>query len=203
MKVELHAHTIRYSQCATLTASELVMSLVEQGYDAVYITEHDAVWPEKDLARLRRKFPWVRIFGGVERTIQTDETHNCHVLVLGTSDEAYLKISDPRVLLDTARQEGHLTVLAHPFRWPGGDKILQDGLRPDAIEWRTPNHNEGAGQESRKYSASFGLPLVNSGDVHAAVMMGRFWIETNEDLNAPDDIRRIVLGGAYYNRAKT
>src|ERR1035437_2852638 len=107
MKVELHAHTVRYSQCATLTASELVMSLIEQGYDAVYMTEHDAVWPEEDLAYLRRKFPWMRIFGGVERTIEASR-----ILVLGTSDEAYLKISDARILLDTARQEGHLTVLA-------------------------------------------------------------------------------------------
>jgi len=179
------------------------MSLVEQGYDAVYITEHDAVWPEEDLEYVGRKFPWMRIFGGVERTIKTDETHNCHVLVLGTSDEAYLKISDARVLLDTARRQGHLTVLAHPFRWPGGDKILRDSLRPDALEWRTPNHNEEAGQESRKYSASFRIPLVNSGDVHATAMIGRFWIETNHDLEAPDDIRRIVLSGAYYNRAKT
>jgi predicted metal-dependent phosphoesterase TrpH len=198
MKVELHAHTVRYSQCATLTASELMMSLVEQGYDAVYITEHDAVWPEQDLAYLRRKFPWMRIFGGVERTVEA-----CHILVLGTSDEAYLKISDARVLLDTARQQGHLTVLAHPFRWPGADKILWDGLRPEAMEWRTPNHNEEAGQESRKYSASFRIPLVNSGDVHAAAMIGKFWIETNHDLDAPDDIRPIVLGGAYYNRTKT
>jgi hypothetical protein len=33
-------------------------------------------------------------------------------------------------------------------------------------------------------------------------MIGKFWIETNQDLNAPDDIRRIVLGGAYHNRVK-
>src|ERR1035437_9326511 len=118
MKVELHAHTVRYSQCATLTTSELVMSLVEQGYDAVYITEHDAVWPEEDLEYLRRKFPWVRIFGGLERTVEA-----CHILVLGTSDNAYLKMTDARSVLDAAREQGHLSVLAHPFRWPGGDKV--------------------------------------------------------------------------------
>ena len=47
------------------------------------------------------------------------------------------------------------------------------------------------------------VPLVNSGDVHAEVMIGNFWVETNEELVDPDDIRRVVLSGAYYNRART
>lgn len=188
-----------------MTASDLLMSLVEHGYDAVYITEHDAVWPEEDLDYLRRKFPWVRIFGGVERSIAS-----AHLLVLGTSDPEYLKVEDARTLLTKARAEGHLTVLAHPFRWEGGDKILRDGLAtdpadrllPDAIEWRTPNHDETCGRASRKFSADHRMPLVNTGDVHAEVMIGRFWVETNEDLAEADDIRRIVLSGAYHNRAR-
>lgn len=188
-----------------MTASDLLMTLVEHEYDAVYITEHDAVWPEEDLAYLRRKFPWMRIFGGVERSIGSG-----HLLVLGTSDPEYLKIEDAQTLLVKARAEGHLTVLAHPFRWENADKILRDGLAmreadrllPDAIEWRTPNHDEKCGRESRAFFAEHHTPLVNSGDVHAEVMIDKFWVETNEDLIEADDIWRIVTSGAYYNRAR-
>ncbi len=137
MKVELHAHTIRHSPCAILTASDLLMSLIEHEYDAVYITEHDALWPEEDLDYLRKKFPWMRIFGGLERTVD-----GCHVLVLGTSDTKYLQMTDAQSVIAAARADGHLTVLAHPFRWEGAEKLLAAGVLPDALEWRTPNHTE-------------------------------------------------------------
>ncbi len=46
MKVELHLHTTRYSGCAVATGGELMERMVEIGYEAVFITEHDAVWSD-------------------------------------------------------------------------------------------------------------------------------------------------------------
>ena len=80
MKVELHLHTSRYSGCATATPAELMRKLIETGYQAVYITEHDAVWREEEIARLQEDFPAIRIFPGVE-------------LSLGTAAARYLPVS--------------------------------------------------------------------------------------------------------------
>ena len=87
MKVELHLHTSRYSGCSTATPAALMRKLVEAGYEAVYITEHDAVWPEREIARLQEDFPAIRIFAGVELSLGTDVMPLEHLLV--TQDGLY------------------------------------------------------------------------------------------------------------------
>ena len=57
MKVELHLHTSRYSACAVCRPAEMMNGLIARGYEAVYITEHDAVWETAELNDLRRQFP--------------------------------------------------------------------------------------------------------------------------------------------------
>ncbi|MCD6364554.1 MAG: hypothetical protein J7M14_01635, partial [Planctomycetes bacterium] len=109
MKVELHLHTSAGSVCAVNTPSEMLEALVESHYEAVYITEHDALWEAGELDELRRDFPQLRIFPGIERTLGSH-----HLLILGASNPEYLATEDISEVLDLARGEGHLTVLAHP-----------------------------------------------------------------------------------------
>ena len=195
MKVELHLHTNRYSACAVNTPKEMMRRLLAAGYKAVYITEHDAVWRDRELARLQRAFPDIRIFPGVEVSITSH-----HVLVLGTNDPAYLKISDEGELLEKARTHGHLTILAHPFRWAGGAMILQQGLLPDAIEYHSCNHDIDSARESLVIADRLELPLVNTGDAHSLEMLDRYWVETARPIEAADDIRAIIAAGQYVNR---
>jgi len=84
MKVELHLHTSRYSGCATATPFELMEALIGYGYDAVFVTEHDTVWPDWELRQLQEEFQDIRILPGVELTLGPDQTQ--HLLVLGTQD---------------------------------------------------------------------------------------------------------------------
>ena len=198
MKVELHLHTSRYSGCAILTAEQAMWKLTECGYDAVYITEHDAVWEDRELAELRADFPRMLIFPGLERSLGSNGT--THLLVLGTNDPDYLAMRSAPEIIARARDEGHLTVLAHPFRWQGGEKALDCAMLPDAIEYRTCNHGTEGARTAERIGPSLNLPLVNAGDVHALGFVDRFWIDTDRDLGAPDDIRRIILDGAYLNR---
>ena len=198
VKVELHCHTSRYSGCAISRPEQALAAYAAAGYDVVYLTEHDAVWPEVELAELREMFPSLRIYGGLEKTVELLGFQ--HVLVLGTSDPAYLAMDDEDELLARARRQGHLTVLAHPFRWQGGDAILRYGLLPDAIEGRTGNHDETMARQSHAAAERFGLPVVNTSDCHAAMDVGRFWVETKRDITTPADIRAIILAGAYMNR---
>ncbi|MDY7011458.1 MAG: PHP domain-containing protein [Planctomycetota bacterium] len=197
MKVELHCHTSRYSACGRATPSELMERMIQIGYDAVYITEHDAVWNDWEIDQLQQGFPDIQIFGGVE--LSTGPERMQHLLVLGTTDRAYTKIDDVAEILEKARDEGHLTVLAHPFRWEGGAEMLDRGLRPDAIEYRTGNHDAICAGLSEAAAGQHSLPLVNVGDVHGLDFLNRFWIETNMPLQKADDIRTVVLKGAYDN----
>jgi len=53
-----------------------------------------------------------------------------------------------------------------------------------------------AEEAARRYD----LPLVNAGDAHGVDFLDRFWIETDRPLVRGDDVRDIILGGAYRNR---
>ena len=198
MKVELHCHTSRYSACARHEPSELMEHFIRAGYGAVYLTEHDAVWPPEELAQLQRRFPAPRIFPGVE--LMVDGSLTQHIVVLGTSDEEYLKIRhDSAAVLRKARAEGRLTILAHPFRWEGGAGVLDGPELPDALEYHTGNQDGAAAHRSLLAALRLGLPFLNAGDVHGSDFINRFWIETGPELFRPDDIRSVVLERTYRN----
>jgi hypothetical protein len=195
MKVELHCHTSRYSGCAISSPRELMRRFIKFGYDAVFLTEHDAVWSDHELEELGEDFPQLRIFPGVELSIGWH-----HLLVLGTNDVRYLQAADEREAVAKAQAEGHLTILAHPFRWQGAAEMLERGPLPEAIEYRTSNHDADEAEAARAAARRLGLALVNAGDIHSAAVLNRFWIETHRPLERAGDIRDIVLSGAYVNR---
>jgi len=192
MKVELHLHTNLYSACAVNTPEQMMRRLIETGYGAVYITEHDAVWRDSDLWGLQRTFPQIHIFPGVELSLGDQ-----HLVVLGTNDAHYVRMADPAEIIDKARAEGHLTVLAHPFRWKGGARMLWHGALPDALEYRTCNQDALMGGVALDTAEKFHLSVVNAGDVHELSFINRFYVNTDRDVEYARDIRQIVLDGAY------
>jgi hypothetical protein len=165
----------------------------------VYITEHDAVWSAREIDELQREFPQIRIFAGVELTISFRPLQ--HLIVLGTNDPQYLDLGEELAgALAKARREGHLSILAHPFRWESAETVLDPQNLPDALEYATCN--QPLARHLRVVEAAaerFNLPIVNSGDVHALDFVNRYWIETDRSIEAAGDIRQIVLEGAYRN----
>lgn len=174
--------------------------LVDLGYGAVYITEHDRVWSPWELEDLQGRFEGICIFGGVELTV--DYSRMQHLLVLGTSDPAYLDLTgDEEAILKKARRQRHLTILAHPFRWREDELMMDRGHKPDAIEYLTANQDDAEMKAKAKAAATkHGVRLVNAGDVHHVDTIGHYWIETDRDVEKADDIRRIVLKREYRNR---
>lgn len=201
MKVELHLHTSRYSGCATSTPWQMLTQLVKLGYGAVCITEHDAVWSEQEVAELQAVYPQIKIFPGIELSLE-GPTGAQHLLVLGTNDRAFLAMrGDPGKLIRWAREEGCITILAHPFRWRGGAEILAPGgTLPDAIEHQTCNQTGEASEEAEVAARRLGLKLVNCGDSHDISFLGRYWVETQKDFSSIPQLREIIQQGAYENR---
>jgi len=120
--------------------------------------------------------------------------------VLGTTDPEYLALAnEPEAVLAKARDQEHLTVLAHPFRWDGAASLLDAVPPPDALEYYTCNQNGSQAGKSRGASARLDLPLLNAGDVHTLRFIDQFWIETTRPIEHACDIRRIVLERAYRN----
>jgi len=178
---------------------ELLNVTIAHGYGAVYLTEHATVWNEDEIKDLQDQFPDIHIFPGIELVTPTNPYE--HLLVLGTSDPEYAVLADHGEwgqALDKARDENHLTVLAHPCRFDGGHEMLGRGLIPDAMELWTGNQSQQVMiDDTLALNDRFGLPLVHAGDTHGPDMVNQFWIETHHPLERADDIRDIVLSGAY------
>lgn len=200
MKVELHLHTNRYSACARNRPDEMLAALAAAGYGATFLTEHDAVWPDAEIEALQAAFPGVRIFPGVELGLGANATQ--HLLVLGTNDPAYLRMTGPAEILAAAKAAGHLTVLAHPMRWPKGADMLEEGHLPDALEGCTSNQDPDRAAIAGGVAERLGLKVLNSDDAHGVEQVGRFWIETARPVERAGDLRPIVLDGAYTNHMR-
>ena len=197
MKVELHCHTAPRSGCAQCSADAMLEAYALAGYHAVYLTEHDEVWPDGELDELRLRHPQVLIYPGIERSVGFEGYQ--HLLVLGTNDPEYLKIVDEAEILEKARSEGVLCVLAHPFIGHDTYGMLKKGIFPDAIEGRTGGHDLGHGAMSEHVARQFKLRVINSGDAHEVDHVGKFWIETADRLDKATDIRRTIMSDRYRN----
>ena len=177
----------------------MIAALVEAGYDAVFLTEHNTVWPDGALNKLRERFPGIRIFPAIEinnRVVPED------LLVLGTNDRTFVDLAFADRwddVLTKAKDDGCATVLAHPCRFTGGHNMLHGGLRPDAMEHRTSNHDEAMSIAACAIAERRHVPLVNAGDLHSAVAVGKFWIETDETINDATDIAPMLRKQAYRN----
>ena len=203
MKVELHCHTSRFSLCAISTPDEMLTRLVEEQYDVVFFTEHDALWSSRDIEFMQKRHPKIKIFPGLELTHHHDEGEGVsHILILGTTDPSFLFITQPSDLIAHAKNSGCLTIIAHPYRWDGADEFLQHSPLPDAVECFTPNHPHDKGVLARKTAEKLSLPTVNTSDAHAANFLGQFWIETDIDFETPQQLRDIIIAREYKNFAE-
>jgi hypothetical protein len=177
----------------------MISALVADDYDVICLTEHNTVWPDEDLDRLRERFPGTHIFPAIEvnnGTVPED------LLVLGTNDPAYVDLATADRwddLLAKARDEGVATILAHPCRFTGGHDMILSGLRPDAMEHRTGNHDQAMSIAACAIAEQRHIPLVNAGDLHSTEMIGKYWIETDEPIKAASDIAPMIRNQTYRN----
>ncbi len=195
MKVELHLHTCRYSHCSVDGPEAMLSACQDEGYEVVCLTEHDVVWPEAEIGALARQFPELTILPGIERSIRGQ-----HLLILGTSDPIWLEMTEPGPILQTAAETPCLTVLAHPFRWPGGAEMLSGpGPMPDAVEHMTGNQQGKQAASAVAAARARGLRWVNSSDAHSTDMLGQYWVETAGPIETAGQLREAILSGAYGN----
>jgi hypothetical protein len=197
MKVEFHCHTDRYSQCSSIPPEELVAMAEAAGYEALFITDHNKIWPNTELDELRSLSDRVLIFPAIEITL-ADRTD---VLVLGAEDEVYENLDQPHDVLAQASEDGLLTVVAHPFRW--AETLPDYCAAMDAIEIHTCNHSVPEHlDKARAYAEEHHLAPVYSGDSHGLNFMNKFWLETTTSFETAQDFRQLIVSGQYENRKR-
>lgn len=197
MKVEIHCHTDTYSPCSRIPPRELIAMADAAGYDAIFITDHGKIWSPADVAGLHELSDRLRVFPGIEISFPNGRD----LLVLGADSPIYESLQTPSEVFAQACADGYLTVIAHPYRWH--DDMPDFFTLADAAEILTCNHpDEDMATRARAYVEEHRMAGVYSSDAHGLNFMNKFWIETEESFETPQEFRRIVVAGRYQNRSR-
>lgn len=194
MKIDMHLHTSEYSACASSSIKEQLHAAFENGIEAVFITDHMKLFPEEQLLKYRKKYPELRIFQGIEVTVQDS----------GWEDFIVLGIHDPyingdkwryRDLYNYVRKNNGYLIHAHPYRY--SNKIACDTANypPDAVEIMSSNLTLSSISSRINYAKKLNCLKVVNSDSHDIRNTGRFYTEIQGWYDYEEDILNALREG--------
>lgn len=214
MKYELHSHTAETSQCAKITANELVEKYKELGYSGIVITNHysDFTFSLKEM--LNKKLRSEHYLKGY-REAKKYETEDFSVL-LGLELRFFLNGNDyliygiteeliekspfllPMYLKRTSkffRKHGCIIIQAHPFRpyiYRANPKYI------DGVEILNGKSTKEENEKALKWSERKNLKIKTAGsDCHRVTGAGITGITTTEPIKTNDDLLKILKSGEF------
>ena len=166
MRIDLHCHTKGYSSCSSLGAEELIERARAAGLDGVCLTEHDRLWPETEIERLRARTGF-GVLRGMEVTTELG-----HVLVVGL-------LAPPggmffaATLVEAVRAAGGLAALAHPAR-PGQPRVAQEQVAAlfDLVETLNGSDGDAPNGAAAALARATDLPGIAGSDCHSPGEVG-------------------------------
>lgn len=187
IRADLHVHTI-YSNDSTLTPKALVEKLaVHNSIKVAAITDHNTVRGLNETRKLAEAYSDILIIPGVEiSTIEGD------LLVLGAKEIP----PEPWILknvLDFARDNNFVSVVAHPYRKYGmGD--LARTYKFDAIEILNGESSPTENRLAKKLAKSMKLPGVAGSDAHNLFEALSVYTKIQASLNIEEILMAIEKG---------
>jgi predicted metal-dependent phosphoesterase TrpH len=194
LRVDIHVHTNKYSDCGVSSPAEMVQAAMACGLDAIVLTEHDYMWGPEELADLQARFPGIKLFSGIEVSIDISE----HVLIIGVPrPELFSPFMKPADLVAAVRQHQGAAVLAHPFRW--SPTVRQDIQESDldAIEIYSNSIRNYMQQPTLDLQKKLNLPLVATSDGHHTEQLGLYAIDLHQPARDDKDLARMIRQGQF------
>lgn len=198
MKIDLHTHTRYGSVCAYMDPDQLIQRAKEIGLDGVCITEHNQLWSQQAIERLRHKHHFL-VIGGVE--VSTD----CgDILVFGLhrSVRDVFHIQD---LKKMANDAGAVMILAHPFRSERGGRTDLSSSHNNFKQWGSGHrhnifqmidgievYNGQSGFQEKRLAKSiadrYNLSVTGGSDAHAILGVGACYTVFEEEVQHEQDL---------------
>ncbi|MCP4902770.1 MAG: hypothetical protein GY906_37895 [bacterium] len=190
VRIDLHVHTGRYSQCAELLDPYKIQDhALAAGVSGVVLTEHDLQWQDEEFELLRRSSPGISIFRGIEVSAA-----GCHVVVIGIEDAGCLQRGASLEEVATlAAAEEAAVILAHPYRDSDPDHLPLHLV--DAIEVASTSFTESEAKRARALATRNGKHQVASSDAHALVRVGWAWTEFPKIPANETELARLIRNG--------
>ncbi len=173
-RVDLHVHTRRYSPCAESLDAECLPEYMQHcGLHGLVITEHDHLWPEKEIRRLNRRLNGARIYRGVEVS-----SRHGHYLVIGlTRLDGIAPGIGAQKLIRLAREGEAAVILAHPMlrysQMQASLDLAAVSAGVDAVEVASTVTVGRQMEEARVFARRLGCAQVGGSDAHCLAQVGR------------------------------
>lgn len=162
-----------------------------RGLDGVCMTEHDALWPPEEIARVAAEMRFL-VLRGMEVTTEVG-----HVLVFGLErhDPAMATLAE---LHRIVRAEGGLMYLAHPSRRYGS--LPPDDLASAFDSVEVQNGTEGMLQNDNAARLARGLrlPGIGGSDAHSVREVGVCATQFGDDVRDEASFLVALRAGAYH-----
>ena len=114
--IDCHVHTSCYSPCSRLLPDLACQRALAQGLDGLVFTEHQIQWPLADLTVLRRNYPNLALYSGLEVTLAEGFDVVCLIPEVDMELPYGLGIHELNRHLAPFGEEA-FCFLAHPFRF--------------------------------------------------------------------------------------
>lgn len=194
MRFDLHMHTARYSPDSIIDPYQLLDRAREVGLDGIVITEHDRLWPEKELDELRAKAKGLIVLAGVEITGRGGD-----MLCYGVTDLKALPRGVPWYeLTREVHRQGGVCVAAHPYRWgqPFDDLLEEQEPELEGIEMMSNNMDA----DLRTKAAAFKkrrpeFAGLGNSDAHEIEVVGHCFTEFAVEIRCNADLIAAIRSG--------
>jgi len=214
MKYEIHSHTCETSQCAQITAEELIKKYKKLGYSGIVITNHysDFTFSLKEMFNKKlRAEHYLKGFKEAKK-YETDDfsvllgielrffLNGNDYLIYGVTEELVEKMPFllPMYLKKTAnffKKNGCIIIQAHPYRpyiYRANSKYL------DGVEIVNGKSSKEENEKALKWAIKKNLKIRTAGsDCHRESGAGISGIITNEPIKTNDDLLRILKSGEF------
>lgn len=171
MIIDLHTHTLPWSDDSNLEIPELIHQAKQAGLDGICLTEHDWFRDKSDLAKLSQEHDFL-VLPGVETN-----TEEGHFLVFGVKEYSFgmWRAEHLKHIVDDV---GGVMILAHPYRRNlHSDDNIHDAVEHycqhpvfrllDIIEVLNGRGTERQNEFSQELCCRLNLKGVGGSDAHA------------------------------------
>lgn len=192
LKVDFHIHTAEDPKdYIPYSSFQLIDVAHQKGFDALAITNHDAVFYTPDIVKYAEK-KGILLIPGMEATLS-----NVHVLIINP-DFSYNPNGRSLKELPQIKKTNNLIIAPHPYfrRFKSLEsKLLTHIHLFDAIEYaqyynRLINYNKGAVE----VASSYGKPLIATSDCHFLWQFGDTYTLVEAEKDIPSIIQAVKLG---------
>lgn len=199
MKVDLHVHTKELSVCGQAYAEEQIKAAIVRGADAIFITDHDKLFPQEEIDKFNMKYTPFQVYQGIEVSLWDGEDSE-HILVLGVHDECLESRGwNYEDLYKFVRANNGYMAIAHPLRYHTSllNGIDANKYKPDAIELYSVNAGKDKEEIRRKLAKKVGCHLLTNSDSHATNTVAGYVNILGEYADSEEGILEQLKKGKY------